>query len=180
MVVVVTDESWSALNARCVQPFYRQMMGINALEAAPSVLAEVAALVDTVKADEVVYLLRSAWREQVIGAWLSLAHPYDESVLAAVTHALETSHGSLTAPALMTATIVLEAPTAATSIHSYYEADVANSWGSAGLALAAAACLPDSPLLAPTAADKETFAALSVIANCLKPAADEASVSGDT
>lgn len=160
-------------------PFYQQMMGTNALEAAPSVLAEIATIVDTIDADEVIYLLSSGWREQVVGAWLSLAHPYDELVLAAVSQALETSDGGLTAPALLTAEIVLEAPTAAASIQAYYEADVANNWGAAGLALAAAASLPDSVLPAPAAADAETFATLSVIAHCLKPATDQASATGD-
>jgi hypothetical protein len=174
MVVGVTDESWSELRARWVQPFYRQMMGINALEAGPSVLAEIAVLVDKVDAGHVVHLLRSEWREQVIGAWLSLGHQRDESVLAAVGHALETSQGSLTAPALLTVTIALEPPAAASSIQVYYEADVANGWGSAGLALAAAACLPDSPLPGPTSADAETFRSLSVIANCLRPVTNKA------
>ncbi|WP_133979542.1 hypothetical protein [Kribbella voronezhensis] len=155
-------------------------MGTNALEAGPSVLAGLAALVDSMKADEVVHLLRSDWREQVMGAWLSLAHPFDDAVLAAVTRALETSGGSLTAPPLLAAVVTLEAPTATASIQAYYEADVAGGWGSAGLALAAAATLPNSPLLAPTAADEETFKALSVLANCLKPVADQTAATGDT
>jgi hypothetical protein len=180
MVGSVTDETWGELRARCVVPFYRQLMGTNALDAAPSVLAEIAALVDTVDPRQVAYLLRSGWREQVVAAWLSLAHQYDESVVAAVTHALETSRGGLTAPALLTATIVVEAPTAKETISAYYEADIANGWGCAGLAQAAAACLPNSPLRAPAAEDAETFASLSVIANCLKPASDQAAVSGDT
>jgi hypothetical protein len=170
----VTEDSWSELTARCVQPFYRQMMGTNALEATPSVLAEMAALVDTVDAGLVVGLLRSEWRDQVIGAWLSLAHRYDESVLRAVTNALETCDGSLTAPALLTAMTVMEAPAAAASISRYYEADIADNWGFAGLAQAAAAHFPDSQLPRPSAADAETFLALSVIANCLKPAGGRA------
>ncbi|WP_269815386.1 DUF6000 family protein [Kribbella monticola] len=180
MVRVVSGESWNELEARCVVPFYRQLMGIKALEAGPSTLAAVAALVDAAQPDEVVYLLRSGWREQVVGAWLSLAHPYDESVLAALSHALEASQGSLTAPALLTAVATLEAPTATTSIQTYYEADVAGSWGCAGLAEAAAAMLPASPLPVPAAEDKEIFEALSVLANCLKPVADQTAGSGDT
>ncbi|QNE20177.1 hypothetical protein F1D05_22525 [Kribbella qitaiheensis] len=176
----MSDESWGDLRARCVVPFYQHMMGINALEAAPSVLAEVAALVDTVEPDQVVYLLRSGWREQVIGAWLSLAHPYDESVLAAVRHALETSNGSLTAPCLLAVLVASDAPTAISLIQGYYEADVARSWGSAGLAQAAAATLPDSPLPAPAADDTETFMALSMIANCLKPATDQTAANSDS
>ncbi len=162
-----------------MRPFYGQLMGINALEATPSVLAEVATFVDTVRADQVVHLLRSGWREQVVGAWLSVAHQYDESVALAVGNALETSQGGRTAPALLTALIVLETPTAAASITRYYEADVANKWGSAGLARAAAARLPHSQIPKASAADTETFLALLVIANCLKPASDQASATGD-
>ena len=175
----VNDEPWGELSARCVRPFYGQLMGTNALEATPSVLAEVATFVDTVRADQVVHLLRSGWREQVVGAWLSVAHQYDESVILAVSNALETSQGGRTAPALLTALVVLETPTAAASITRYYEADVANNWGAAGLARAAAARLPRSTIPKASAADTETFLALLVIANCLKPATDQASAIGD-
>jgi hypothetical protein len=156
------------------------MMGTKALEAGPSVLAGMAALVDTVKPEEVVRLLRSDWCEQVIGAWLSLGHPYDDSVLAAVAHALRTSRSSLTGPPLLAAVVALEAPTATTSIREYYEADVAGGWGSAGLALAAAATLPASRLPAPARTDESIFKALSVLANCLRPAADQTAATGDT
>jgi hypothetical protein len=74
---------------------------------------------------------------------------------------------------------VLETPTAAASITRYYEADVANNWGTAGLARAAAARLPHSPIPKASAADTETFLSLLVIANCLKPATDQASATGD-
>jgi hypothetical protein len=67
-----------------------------------------------------------------------------------------------------------------TAIRTYYEADVAWGWGCAGLAEAAAAMLPGSPLPAPTADDEETFKALSVLANCLKPVADQTAATGDT
>lgn len=78
----------------------------------------------------VVRLMRLGWRERVMGAWMSVTRSSDK-VTAEVLRQLEGSHGSLDAPPLATAAVVLAGGDSMSSLARYYEADVAADWGAA-------------------------------------------------
>jgi hypothetical protein len=123
-----------------VAPFYLKMMRLNPTTMTDGELFRAIAEVGRLAtADEVISLVRSAWRERVMGGWYSLAHQ-DDHVAAAVLRAIETSHGSLDFPPLATAAVVLvgsdQRPTA-TAIATYLTNDIAGEWGAAGFAAAA-------------------------------------------
>jgi hypothetical protein len=122
---------------RLVTPFYLRMMRLNAVEHGDSLVAELAAAGDQATSDEVTWLLRSFWRERVAGAWLSLRHDDDPAVTAAVLEALRTSQGSLDAPPLATAAVVLAGSDALDALRQYVMADLAADWGAANFVAAA-------------------------------------------
>jgi hypothetical protein len=90
------------LEQRCVLPFYRKMMGLNALYRAVPVdsLGEVAR---GTADDEVSTLLAGDWRPRVIGAWLACGRT--RRLEAALLTSLKTSLGSFTVPPLATAAL---------------------------------------------------------------------------
>jgi hypothetical protein len=86
--------------------------------------------------DEVVYLLRSSWRETVMGAWFSLFHR-TEVVRAEVLAALGASTGCLTSPPLVVAAIWHAGADSAPAIRAYEDRDIAHEWHGAAVASAA-------------------------------------------
>lgn len=122
--------------------------------------ARLAALVAdgrTLDAIDVVWLLRSSWRERAVAAWWSLLHPADPTVVDELLHSLVTSGGSLTAPALTVATVRLAArDDAIAALHLYLDRDIQEGWGAAGFAIAALdhlGAVGDVPVLADDRAD---------------------------
>jgi hypothetical protein len=89
----------SALERRCVVPFYLTMMRLNALsyDVPFDTLREVTRQTTD---EEVAQLLGSPWRPRVMGAWLASGRT--PRLEAALLKSLETSAGSLTAPPLAT------------------------------------------------------------------------------
>jgi hypothetical protein len=71
-----------------------------------------------------------------MGAWFALLHD-DQSVIEAVLRALSTSQGSLDAPPLAAAAVILAGAHALSALETYYAADLSNEWGAAGIAAAA-------------------------------------------
>ncbi|MDA0171825.1 DUF6000 family protein [Solirubrobacter taibaiensis] len=122
---------------RFVAPFYLAMMGTNALQYAEAdLLRRVVAVGRDASVVDVVWLLRGEWRPRVMGAWFSLLHD-SEAVTRAVLQSLETSHGSLTAPPLAVAAVVLANHEAQSALAAYVARDVLHDWGSAAFVGAA-------------------------------------------
>ena len=120
-----------------VDPFYLRMMRTNVVLHADGLLAEVDAAGRTVTTNEVVELLGKFWRERVMGAWFSLCCEGTAEVLPAVLQALATSQGSLDAPPLVVAAVLLGGPESIPTLNLYAERDVAAQWGACGFASAA-------------------------------------------
>jgi hypothetical protein len=115
------------LERRCVLPFYLKMMGVSVPAEVPfDALREVGR---TTSDDEVAQLLSSHWRPRVMGAWLASGRA--PRLEAALLHSLETSLGSLTAPALATVALHGLGDRAVPSLKFYLEQDLAHRWGSA-------------------------------------------------
>lgn len=157
---------------RCVGPFYLKMMRINAAEHGLSLAPDISRVAPSVAPEDVIALLRDHWRPRVMGAWLSVRYEGAE-VRRAVLHALETSLGSLDAPPLAVAAVVLGGPDAAPSLEKYFAADEANAWGASGFVAAAGAhireCLgADLLLRRPEPRDIEDFHSLMRVAQRLR------------
>lgn len=100
-----------------VLPFYLRLMGMNAVGHEPEVWDELVEVGRTATPDDVRALLRDPviWRPVVMGAWLSLRHARDD-VGSVLLDALAGSAGSLTAPPLAVASVVLVGADAAESL----------------------------------------------------------------
>jgi hypothetical protein len=158
--------------ARFVQPFYLKMMRLNAIRYGARLAAEVARAGRNASPSDVVALLRSAWRERVMGAWFALLHD-DQLVVEALLRALSTSHGSLDAPPLATAAVILAGAHALPALETYYVADVSNEWGAAGIAAAAVDHLRrahhvDSDIPTPGEDEAQWFSELIAVAEALR------------
>ncbi|MGW5668065.1 DUF6000 family protein [Micromonospora sp. NPDC003776] len=165
-----TDE----LIARYVVPFYLDMMGTNALRYGLPRIPALADLGRGASPADVIALLQDSWRPRVMGAWYAIrvAGP---DVCAVVLQALATSRGSLDAPSLATAAVVLDGPGAAEALQQYFDEDQTHGWGAGGVIAAAADYLRRhhqvaTPLPLPTDADRDTFNALIDIARRLQAA----------
>jgi hypothetical protein len=127
----------TSVEDRLVAPFYLSMMGINAIRHAnANVLQDLVAVGRDTSVEEVVGLLRGTWRPRVMGAWFSLLHD-NETVTRAVLQSLRTSSGSLTAPPLTVAAVLLAEHAAHSAMAEYVARDVAQDWGSAAFVTAA-------------------------------------------
>jgi len=170
----MTVDSTADLVAQYVEPFYLQMMRTNAIEDGAVLAPAIAAVGKSARPDQVVRLLRYAWRERVMGAWMALLQD-SPSVNEAVLEALATSHGSLDSPPLATAAVVLTGSGSLDALATYYAADRAAGWGASGIIAAAAEYVHEqhdapNPIAAPTAEDRETFANLLDVARQLREA----------
>ena len=114
---------------------------------------------------DVVWLLRSSWRERSVGAWWTLLHAGDAAVLDELLRSLVTSGGSLTAPALAVATVRLATrDDAVAALRVYLARDLEEGWGAAGFAIAALAHLGaagDVPVLDDDRADLDAMLAVA-------------------
>ena len=158
--------------ARFVQPFYLKMMRLNAIRYGPRLAADVVAAGGTASPSDVISLLRSNWRERVMGAWFALLQA-DPSVTEAVLQALSTSDGSLDAPPLAAAAVILAGARALPALETYYATDLANEWGAAGIAAAAVDHLRriqhvESGVPSPAADAIQSFAQLIEVAEALR------------
>ncbi|MCG5462726.1 DUF6000 family protein [Micromonospora sp. MED01] len=165
-----TDE----LIDRYVVPFYLDMMGTNALRYGPPLIPALAELSGDASPADVIALLQDSWRPRVMGAWYAI-RVGGPDVCAAVLQALATSRGSLDAPSLTTAAVVLNGPGAVEALQQYFTEDQAQGWGAGGVTAAAADYLRRhhqvaTPLPLPTDSDRDTFTALIDIARRLQAA----------
>lgn len=173
MAVALSALPLEAVAKIYVGPYYLDMMRINAVRASEELLGELTLLGRSIDTDDVLRLLRcGAWREGVMGAWYAVQVRGPE-VTAAVLQALRNSHGSLNAPPLATAAVVLAGPEAIDALEEYFIADQAQQWGAAGLTAAAADYLREhaqagNPLPRPTPVDTVMFGQLIEIAQRLQ------------
>lgn len=152
---------------RCVKPFYLKMMGFNALTCEEEVLRLIRQVGAGLDAGAVVKLLRGEWRPRVMGAWYALLHDTHE-VRQALLYSLETSAGTLTAPALATAAIALAGIEAVPSLTAYAAADVSHQYGAAGFIAAAVERLGGAAeWSAPTDQDRDNVARMQAVATRL-------------
>ncbi len=158
---------------RCVEPYYQKMMGTNAVRYGEELLPAIVEMSRSTTSDEVVALLRSAWRETVMGAWLSLTRD-DAEVTDALLHALSTSSGYLTSPPLAAAAVVLVGSDAFGSLEEYMVRDLAHKFG--GYDYAAAAAIHVGLAVAgplPSSEHAQEFAQLVLLAERLRAATTE-------
>jgi len=153
--------------ASLVDPYYLGMMQLNGLDADESLLRSLAASGRTTSSDEVAALLRDAWRERVMGAWFALFH--DERDLGeALASSLATASGSLTAPPLAVAAVVVLGTGACDALAHYAVEDAAHGWGACGFAAAALTHLDGAAAACqPTDDDRQAFTALLGVARSL-------------
>jgi hypothetical protein len=111
---------------RFVRPWYLKMMRLNACEYGQALAAEISRAGRQADDDILVRLLRSGWRERVMGAWMAVTRD-SERVTKEVLTQLERSHGSLDAPPLATASVVLAGPMSMPALVRYHEADTAQA-----------------------------------------------------
>lgn len=126
-----------------VRPWYLDMMRLNACEYGSRLAPEIARVAVEASDDILVRLLRLGWRERVMGAWMSVIHKSD-LLTAEILRQLEGSHGSLEAPPLATAAVVLAGADSMGSLAKYYEADLAADWGAASFIQQAAQYVRDA------------------------------------
>ncbi|MDQ0372609.1 hypothetical protein [Cellulomonas humilata] len=146
-----------------VQPFYLKMMGLNATSADPASLAAVRAAASGVTLEQVLRLLHDSWRERVMGAWYSLTFPH-EQVGDGLAQSMRTSAGSLTAPALATACVVLGA-SAAPALRAYIANAPAD--GSPGFVSAALEHVGGEPVLRAQQQDRDALSGMLAVARVL-------------
>lgn len=145
----------SPLEERAVLPFYLKMMGLNAIWTDP-----VAAMDDEARTRlihigrsidllDVKWLLNvGAWRPVVMGAWFSLRFSATE-IGTDLRHAMRASAGSLTAPPLATACVLVVGTTSLPDLEHYVQNDPGQD-GSARFVAAAAERLGSKPTAAIT------------------------------
>jgi hypothetical protein len=115
----LSDFLMCELESRFVSPFYLEMMGTNALGLADERRTALIAAGRTVTAGDVRSLFRvGAWRNEVMGAWFSLAVPAD-SIVAELIVAMSRSRGSLTAPPLAAAASIIAGQDAVPAMVDY-------------------------------------------------------------
>lgn len=160
------------LTERFVTPWYLKMMRRNACEHGGELAPAIARVSIQADNDVVLRLLRLGWRERVMGAWLSVTRD-SEPVVTEVLRWIEGSHGSLDAPPLATAGVVLAGPDCMDALVAYYEADLASDWGAADVIQEAANYLEGhfnvpNPLPQPPNGSRRTFEALVGVAEAIR------------
>ena len=119
-----------------VKPYYVKMMRLNGASHGRSLIQDIVRDSNSLTARDVVGLLRGEWRARVMGAWYAVCIGGPE-VVDAVLRAVRTSRGSLDAPPLATAAVVLAGPQALPALEHYYAADAAGTWGAGDVVAAA-------------------------------------------
>lgn len=154
--------------AQFVNPFYLRMMRTNAVDHGAELLPALVEASRSASAEDVVALLLAPWRSTVMGAWLSVTRS-EESVTDAVLAALVRSHGSLDAPPLAVAAVVLAGDRAILALTEYARRDLSEGWGAAAFIAAAIEHLGGGLADALAGAvEQEQFAEMLRIAHCVR------------
>lgn len=156
------------LREQLVVPFYLDMMSTNATEHGARLLPAIATAGRTATADDVVALLRDPWRATVMGAWYAVLHD-DEEVAAVLLEAVSESEGSLTAPVLATAAILVSGRQALPALEAYMDRDIDCDWGAGGFVAAAIEYAGGSSARCqPSDVDRRDFSDLLALAERLR------------
>lgn len=139
------DAPMDSIEDRLVLPFYLDMMGSNAIEHFRTRSDQLIGAGRASTSDDVVRLLRTPWRHQVMGAWFALFHD-DERVDAAVLDALAGSDGTLTAPPLSVVAITLVGEGSLEALHACARRDVERDLGACAFVAAAIEHLAGTPV----------------------------------
>lgn len=156
------------MEERCVRPFYRGLMGLNALSHA--VPYGVLHLVGQQTSDEdVVWLLRGAWRPRVMGAWFAAGRT--DRLAGALLESLATSAGSLTAPALAAVAVEGLGTGAVPALDTYLRVDLEQRYGAARFIAATLERLDATPEgVSVRDADRAAVGGMLDVAHCLATA----------
>ncbi|WP_090968659.1 hypothetical protein [Nocardioides exalbidus] len=115
---------------RLAQPFYLKMMGLNARAEIDELWDDLVVAGRSAGLAEVTQLLRPGhWRPLVMGAWFSLKFDRDQ-VGDALTEAVSSCQGSLTAPPLAVATATILGPDASAPLMTYATSETGQMDGS--------------------------------------------------
>lgn len=152
---------------RLVTPFYLKMMRLNAIESGPEIAPSILAASSGVTADDVVALLRDPWRATVMGAWFGVLRD-EEDVVDAVLSALARSQGSLDAPPLAVAAVVIAGERAVPALATYLQRDVTARLGAAGFIAAAIEHLGGSTQVEQSKSDIDDLHAMMRVAMMLR------------
>lgn len=151
-----------------VQPFYLKMMRQNARVYGAALLPELVEVGRTVTPEDIVALLGDHWRTKVMSAWFAVMHD-DASVVSAVLGAVRSSLGSLDAPPLAIAAVVLAGADALPALQEYVARDAEYRWGACGFVAAAIEHAGGlNAVCQPTEEDRAAFAELMVLAKRLR------------
>jgi hypothetical protein len=129
---VISDQRLDQLMA----PFYLKMMRGNARRYGSRLLPALVKVGRTTTPQDILALLGDHWRTRVMGAWFAVMHD-DQEVTNAVLEAMRSSLGSLDAPPLATAAVILAEAQALPVLQAYAANDLANGWGACGFVAAA-------------------------------------------
>lgn len=124
-----------ALIDHYVVPYYLKMMRTNAPH--PKLIAAVREAAASITASETEQLLLAQWRPRVMGAWYAAVRPRHE-IGEALVESLRTCAGDLTAPPLITATVLVLGGDGQPALMTYASAAAKNSYlGAQGFVAAA-------------------------------------------
>jgi hypothetical protein len=160
-----------------VSPFYMDFMGRVVTEKQVELIPELVAVGRTTTPDEVVSLLRKAWRESCMGAWYSYFHDptlvinfYGDVVVGdELADALRSSYGVLNSCALTVAAVELSGADAVPAVATYAGRDQAGQFGGWGFAAAALEHLGHAcDVGEPTDGDRDEFVAMLAFARKLR------------
>ena len=161
------DPVMTSLEERAVQPFYLEMMGLNALHLSFGLWPELVTEAKAVTLDDAKWLLRvGAWRPVVMGAWFSVRFPAAE-IGQELRRAMAVSQGSLTAPPLAVACVVVSGIDAVPEMRQYVEADPGQD-GSASFVAAGIEHLGGPPVGSVADEDRQAFERLVDVATSLR------------
>ena len=161
------DPVMTPLEERAVLPFYLEMMGLNALHLSFGLWPELVTAAKAVTLDDAKWLLRvGAWRPVVMGAWFSVRFPAAE-IGQELRRAMAVSQGSLTAPPLAVACVVVSGIDAVPEMRQYVEADPGQD-GSASFVAAGIEHLGGPPVGSVADEDRQAFERLVHVATSLR------------
>lgn len=154
---------------RYVTPYYLAWMGVNAtrLPDAREHLREVRDRALELSGDDVEMMLRTDWREQVMGAWFAIARA-DAACSGAVHRALDNCSGGYTAPVLTVAVLTYPNDTTVDVVRTYLARQIANCSGDSSVMSVALRRLEDPERDAQREAGDEELDGLLAIARELR------------
>jgi len=153
-----------------VRPFYLKMMGLNALQHADALWADLTrAGRRATEADVKQLLAPDHWRPVVMGSWFSLRFGPDQ-VGGDLLHAIDMCGGTLTAPPLAVAAAIVIGEDAAPALLDYIDRDIERQQGAATYVAAVLEELGATARVSPDEDDRGAIVSLIDVAQRLRSA----------